>query len=247
MIILKNEQEIELLANAGRVAGLCLKMLGGNVRPGITTAELDRMAEEFIRGMGAIPTFKGYNGFPASICTSVNDVVVHGTPDNRGLEEGDIISIDVGATLNGFVGDTAATFPVGKVSPLAERLIRATQESLYAGIAAAVEGKTLGDVGHAIESVARRHGFTVVRDYAGHGVGRNMHEDPSVPNFGIPGTGPVLRRGMVIAIEPMVNAGGHEVITFRNLKVVTKDGSLSAHFEHTIAVTGGGPRCLTQV
>jgi methionyl aminopeptidase len=177
----------------------------------------------------------------------VNDVVVHGTPDNRGLEEGDIISIDVGATLNGFVGDTAATFPVGKVSPLAERLIRATQESLYAGIAAAVEGKTLGDVGHAIESVARRHGFTVVRDYAGHGVGRNMHEDPSVPNFGIPGTGPVLRRGMVIAIEPMVNAGGHEVITFRNLKVVTKDGSLSAHFEHTIAVTGGGPRCLTQV
>jgi methionyl aminopeptidase len=247
MIILKNEQEIELLANAGRVAGLCLKMLGSKVRPGITTAELDRMAEEFIRGMGAIPTFKGYSGFPASICTSVNDEVVHGTPDSRRLEEGDIISIDVGATLNGYVGDTAATFPVGEVSVLAERLIQATRESLYAGIAAAVEGNSVGDIGHAVESVARRYGFTVVRDYAGHGVGRKMHEDPSVPNFGIPGTGPVLRRGMVIAIEPMVNAGGHEVLTFRNMKVVTKDGSLSAHFEHTVAVTSKGPRCLTEV
>ena len=247
MIILKNEQEIELLANAGRVAGLCLKMLGSKVRPGITTAELGRMAEEFIRGMGAIPTFKGYSGFPASICTSVNDEVVHGTPDSRRLEEGDIISIDVGATLNGYVGDTAATFPVGEVSVLAERLIQATRESLYAGIAAAVEGNSVGDIGHAVESVARRYGFTVVRDYAGHGVGRKMHEDPSVPNFGIPGTGPVLRRGMVIAIEPMVNAGGHEVLTFRNMKVVTKDGSLSAHFEHTVAVTSKGPRCLTEV
>ncbi|NLA61019.1 MAG: type I methionyl aminopeptidase [Firmicutes bacterium] len=247
MIILKNEQEIELLANAGRVAGLCLKMLGSKVRPGITTAELDRMAEESIRGMGAIPTFKGYSGFPASICTSVNDEVVHGTPDSRRLEEGDIISIDVGATLNGYVGDTAATFPVGEVSVLAERLIQATRESLYAGIAAAVEGNSVGDIGHAVESVARRYGFTVVRDYAGHGVGRKMHEDPSVPNFGIPGTGPVLRRGMVIAIEPMVNAGGHEVLTFRNMKVVTKDGSLSAHFEHTVAVTSKGPRCLTEV
>lgn len=247
MIILKNEQEIELLANAGRVAGLCLKMLGSKVRPGITTAELDRMAEEFIRGMGAIPTFKGYSGFPASICTSVNDEVVHGTPDSRRLEEGDIISIDVGATLNGYVGDTAATFPVGEVSVLAERLIQATRESLYAGIAAAVEGNSVGDIGHAVESVARRYGFTVVRDYAGHGVGRKMHEDPSVPNSGIPGTGPVLRRGMVIAIEPMVNAGGHEVLTFRNMKVVTKDGSLSAHFEHTVAVTSKGPRCLTEV
>jgi methionyl aminopeptidase len=222
-------------------------MLGSKVRPGITTAELDRMAEEFIRGMGAIPTFKGYSGFPASICTSVNDEVVHGTPDSRRLEEGDIISIDVGATLNGYVGDTAATFPVGEVSVLAERLIQATRESLYAGIAAAVEGNSVGDIGHAVESVARRYGFTVVRDYAGHGVGRKMHEDPSVPNFGIPGTGPVLRRGMVIAIEPMVNAGGHEVLTFRNMKVVTKDGSLSAHFEHTVAVTSKGPRCLTEV
>lgn len=247
MIILKNEQEIELMANAGRVAGLCLKMLAGKVRPGITTAELDRMAEEFIRGMGAIPTFKGYMGFPASICTSINDEVVHGTPGPRRLEEGDVISIDVGATLNGYVGDTAATFPVGKVSPLAERLMQATREALYAGIAATVEGNTVGDIGYAVESVVRRYGFTVVRDYAGHGVGRNMHEDPSVPNFGIPGTGPVLRRGMVIAIEPMVNAGGHEVITFKNMRVVTKDGSLSAHFEHTVAVTPDGPRCLTEV
>jgi methionyl aminopeptidase len=247
MIILKNEKEIELMAGAGRVAGLCLKMLGTKVRPGITTAELDRMAEEFIRGMGAVPTFKGYHGFPASICASVNDVVVHGTPDGTRLREGDIISIDVGATLNGFVGDTAATFPVGKVSPLAETLIRATREALYAGIGAAVEGRTLGDVGYAVQSVAGKYGFSVVRDYAGHGVGRNMHEDPSVPNFGVPGTGPVLRRGMVMAVEPMVNVGSYEVISFPNLKVVTKDGSLSAHFEHTVAITPAGTRCLTEV
>lgn len=247
MIILKSEEEIELMAGAGRVAGLCLKMLGEAVRPGITTGEMDALADEFIRGMGAIPTFKGAYGFPASICTSVNDVVVHGIPDDTRLVEGDIVSIDVGATLGGFVGDTSATFPVGRVSPQAMRLIEVTRESLRAGIEACKEGATIGDIGHAIHSYVRKHGFSVVRDYAGHGVGRNMHEDPSVPNFGIPGTGPVLRRGMVIAIEPMVNAGGYAVVTFPNMRVVTKDGSLSAHFEHTVAITANGRRCLTSV
>lgn len=247
MIILKSDEEIELLASAGKVAGLCLKMLGEAVRPGIATALLDSMAFEFIRGMGAIPTFKGAYGFPASICASVNDVVVHGIPDETRLAEGDIISIDVGATLNGFVGDTAATFPVGNVSREARELMDVTRESLYAGIAAAKEGATLGDVGHAVDSLVRKHGFSAVRDYAGHGVGRKMHEDPSVPNYGVPGTGPVLRRGMVIAIEPMVNAGHYEVVTFPNMRVVTKDGSLSAHFEHTVAITAKGTRCLTAV
>lgn len=247
MIILKNEKEIEMMAGAGRVAGLCLKMLGAKVQPGITTGELDGLAEDFIRGMGAVPTFKGYGGFPASICASINDVVVHGTPDGTRLVEGDIISIDVGATLNGFVGDTAATFAVGEVDAVARRLMDATRDSLYAGIEAAREGASLGDVGHAVDAFVRKHNFSVVRDYAGHGVGRNMHEDPSVPNYGIPGTGPVLRQGMVIAIEPMVNVGGHAVITFPNMKVVTKDGSLSAHFEHTVAITAKGARCLTMV
>ncbi|MGI6633072.1 MAG: type I methionyl aminopeptidase [Bacillota bacterium] len=247
MIILKSEEEIELMAGAGRVAGLCLKMLGEAVKPGVTTLELDLLANEFIRSMGAIPTFKGAYGFPAHICTSVNDVVVHGIPDNIRLMEGDIVSIDVGATLNGFVGDTAATFPVGNVSPLARRLMDVTRESLEAGIAAAKEGSTLGDVGHAIDAHVRQHNFSVVRDYAGHGVGRDMHEDPSVPNYGIPGTGPVLRRGMVIAIEPMVNAGGYAVVSYPNMRVVTRDGSLSAHFEHTVAITANGTRVLTLV
>lgn len=247
MIVLKTDEEIELMAAAGKVAGSCLKMLGDMVKPGITTAELDRAAEDYIRSAGALPTFKGYNGFPASICTSPNDTVVHGIPDGTRLKEGDIISIDVGATLDGFVGDTAATFPVGEISDEARRLIEATRGALMAGIAAAREGARLGDIGYAVEQYARARGFSVVEDYAGHGVGRRMHEDPSVPNFGRPGTGIVLRRGMVIAIEPMVNAGGPEVVTLPNLKVVTKDGRLSGHFEHTVAITRKGPRCLTLV
>jgi methionyl aminopeptidase len=247
MIVLKTDQEIELMAKAGQVAGSCLALLGSMVKPGITTRELDAVAEDFIRKCGAIPTFKGYMGFPASICASRNDVVVHGIPDDTPLLEGDIISIDVGATLEGYVGDTAATFPVGKVSAQARLLIDTTRESLYAGIAAAIPGNHLGDIGAAVEGVVRKAGFSVVTDYAGHGVGRRMHEDPNVPNFGVKGTGPVLRQGMVIAIEPMVNAGRHEVISYPNMRVVTKDGSLSAHFEHTVAVTAKGPRPLTLV
>jgi methionyl aminopeptidase len=247
MVILKSDKEIEAMAQAGRIAGLCLKFLGSLVRPGITTGELDARAEEFIRSHGAIPTFKGYNGFPGSICTSINETVVHGIPDETLLREGDIISIDVGATFLGFVGDTAATFAVGRVSREAQRLISCTEEALAKGIAAAKEGGYLGDIGYAIESHAAMFGYSVVRDYAGHGVGKRLHEDPSVPNFGQPGTGLVLRRGMVIAIEPMVNAGGHKVTTYKDMRVVTKDGSLSAHFEHTVAITGDGPRCLTLV
>jgi len=247
MIVLKSDDEIEAMARAGRLAGLCLKMLGQMVGPGITTKELDEAAEEFIRSHGGVPTFKGYMGFPASICASPNNVVVHGIPDDTPLSEGDIISLDVGVTFEGFVGDTAATFPVGRVSRRAKELIEATQEALFAGIAAARPGNRIGDIGRAVEAVVRRHSFSVVRDYAGHGVGRDMHEDPSVPNFGLPGTGPLLRKGMVIAIEPMVNMGGSEVISYPNMRVVTRDGSWSAHFEHTVAITDDGPRALTLV
>lgn len=247
MIVFKSDRELEIMARAGKVAGSCLKMLGDMVRPGITTGELDHAAEEFIRKAGAVPTFKGYMGFPGSICASPNDVVVHGIPDDRPLLEGDIISIDVGATLDGYVGDTAATFPVGDISPEAKSLLKATKDALFCGIAAAEAGRHVGDIGHAIETLVRQYGFSVVQDYAGHGVGRKMHEDPTVPNFGTPGTGPLLRRGMVIAIEPMVNAGGPEVISYPNMRVVTRDGKLSAHFEHTVAVTGSGPRLLTLV
>ena len=247
MIFLKSDSEIEVMAQAGRIAGLCLQMVGSMIEPGITTRELDAAAEAFIRKHGAIPTFKGYQGFPATICASVNEVVVHGTPDDTRLKEGDIVSIDVGATYGGFVGDTAMTFPVGKISPEASRLLKATSEALALGIAQVRENGFIGDIGYAISQHVRKYGFSVVRDYAGHGVGRDMHEEPSVPNFGIPGMGPRLRRGMVIAIEPMVNVGTWEVVTYPNMRVVTRDGSLSAHFEHTVAVTSDGPRCLTVV
>ena len=247
MIVLKSDSEIEAMAQAGRIAGLCLQMVGSMVAPGMTTRELDASAEDFIRKMGAAPTFKGYHGFPATICASVNEVVVHGTPDGTRLREGDIVSIDVGATYGGFVGDTAMTFPVGKISEEASRLLTATSEALALGIAQVRENGFIGDIGHAIYQHVRKYGFSVVREYAGHGVGREMHEDPSVPNFGSRGFGPRLKRGMVIAIEPMVNVGTWEVVTFPNMRVVTRDGSLSAHFEHTVAVTPEGPRCLTLV
>jgi len=247
VIILKSDQEIEIMAKAGRIAGECLLYVGEKIRPGITTRELDKAAEEFIRKRGAIPTFKGYMGFPATICSSINEVVVHGVPDDTVLEEGDIISIDVGATFQGYIGDTAATFPVGKVSKEAQKLIDVTKEALYRGISVVREGARIGGIGFAVENFVKQFGYSVVRDYAGHGVGRNMHEDPSVPNYGEPDSGPILRRGMVIAIEPMVNAGGFEVITYPDMHVVTRDGSLSAHFEHTVAVGPEGARCLTMV
>lgn len=246
MIILKTAEEIAVLREAGRIVARCLEILAEAIRPGITTGELDAIAEAFIRKSGGIPTFKGYFGYPASICTSPNDVVVHGIPGPRVLKDGDIVSIDVGVTYKGFVGDAAYTWPVGRVSEAARKLLRVTEEALHAGIAQARPGNRLGDISHAVQAHVEAHGFSVVRDYVGHGVGRRMHEEPQVPNFGPPGKGPVLAAGMVLAIEPMVNAGGHEVFTDRdNWTVRTRDGKLSAHFEHSVAITEDGPEILT--
>ncbi len=248
MIYLKTPQEIALLREAGRIVALALQELAALVRPGVTTGELNRFAEEFLRRAGARPAFLGYHGFPASICASVNDEVVHGIPGLRMLEEGDIISIDIGAVYQGYYSDAAATFPVGKISPEAARLLEVTREALYRGIAQAVPGNRVGDISAAIQQHVEAHGFSVVRDLAGHGIGRNMHEDPQVPNFGKPGHGPRLQPGLVLAIEPMVNAGSHEVVLRPDgWTVVTKDGSLSAHFEHTVLVTSGEPEVLTRL
>jgi methionyl aminopeptidase len=217
------------------------------VQPGVTTAELDQIAEDFILARGARPAFKGYNGFPASICASVNEQVVHGIPGLRRLESGDIIGIDIGAEINGYFGDSAITLPVGEVSQNALNLLKATEESLYAGISMAIEGNRLSDISHAVQSCVESRGFSVVRDFVGHGIGKSMHEEPQVPNFGKPGRGPRLKAGMTLAIEPMVNIGAYEVQTLPdNWTVVTKDASLSAHFEHTIAITGKAPEILTR-
>ncbi|HHX77461.1 MAG TPA: type I methionyl aminopeptidase, partial [Firmicutes bacterium] len=214
--------------------------------PGLTTLELDRLAEKYIRSQGGIPAFKGYQGFPGTICASFNDEVVHGIPGLRRLQEGDIISIDVGANYKGYFGDAAATFPVGLVTQEARRLIEVTRESLQAGISQAKEGNHLSDISHAIQSYVEERGYYVVRDYVGHGIGQAMHEEPQIPNFGPPGRGPRLLNGMVLAIEPMVNVGTWEVKTLDdNWTVVTKDGSLSAHFEHTIAIVDGMPQIFT--
>jgi len=233
---------------AGRVVAQVLQEMHSLARPGITTAVLDKEAEKIIRKAGAAPTFLGYHGFPASICVSFNDAVVHGIPGLRRLQDGDLVSIEVGATLEGYVGDAAVTIPVGSVSKEAQRLVDVTRESLMRGIAMACEGNKLSDISHAIQSYVESNGFSVVRKYVGHGVGSSMHEDPQIPNFGPPGRGPKLVKGMTLAIEPMVNAGGHDVkLQGDNWTVVTKDGSLSAHFEHSIAITEEGPLILTQL
>ena len=246
MISTRSATELAIMREAGRVTARALRAVGDAVAPGVTTAELDAIAVEVIRAAGARAAFKGYNGFPATICASLNGEVVHGIPGRRKLSEGDIISIDVGAIVDGYVGDSARTFPVGRVSDEATRLLTATRESLEAGIACCTPGMRLGDIGAAVQAVAEGAGFSIVREYVGHGIGRAMHEEPQVPNYGTPGKGPVLLAGMVIAIEPMVNAGGADV---RQLKdgwtVVTADGSLSAHFEHTVAITHDGPLVLT--
>lgn len=247
MIVLKSPDEIEKMAKAGRIVAEVLLKLGETVAPGITTDDLDRMANEWIKKKGAIPTFVGYRGYPKSICTSVNEEVVHGIPGNRVLAEGDIIGIDCGVTCEGFVGDSARTLPVGKVSDEALRLMRVTEGCLAKAIECVTDGRRLGDIGHAVQNHAEEGGFSVVRDFVGHGIGRVMHEDPQVPNYGESGTGPRIKVGMVLAIEPMVNAGGHEVqVLDDKWTVVTKDRSLSAHFEHTIACTREGPRVLTK-
>nr|WP_320146344.1 type I methionyl aminopeptidase [uncultured Anaeromusa sp.] len=248
MIVLKSQQEIAYMREAGRIVAETLELIRQAVKPDVTTQELDRIADEYIRERGAIPAFKGYNGFPGSICASVNEEVVHGIPGPRKLKNGDIISVDIGTLINGFYGDAAMTFPVGEVAPEVAQLLKVTEESLYKGIAQAVAEKRLYDISHAVQIHAEEFGYGVVRDYVGHGIGRKMHEDPQIPNYGAPGRGPRLKPGMTLAIEPMINMGTYEVKTLRdNWTVITRDSKWSAHFEHTIAITDGEPEILTQL
>ena len=237
------------MARAGTIVAETLSLLGEHVRPGTTTAELNNVADEFIRSQGGVPTFLGYRGpypYPASICTSPNEVVVHGIPGEYALREGDVLSVDVGVTLDGYVADSAYTFPVGEITPDAERLLEVGKAALEAGIQQAKAGGKLTDISHAVQRVTEEAGFSVVRSLVGHGVGRDMHEDPQIPNYGEPGRGPTLAPGMTLAIEPMITAGRHEVVVREDKwTLATADGSLSAHFEHTVAVTEEGPRILT--
>jgi len=240
MIILKTDEEIEFMREANRLVGKTLGELSKHIKPGITTLELDRIAEQFIRDHGAIPTFLGYGGFPNSICTSVNEHVVHGIPNNIPLKEGDIVSVDCGTNLRGFCGDSAYTFCVGDVDQKVVELLRVTKESLYKGIEQAKEGNRIGDIGFTIQEYCEKRGYSVVRELVGHGIGRQMHEAPEVPNYGKRGTGPLIKNGMCIAIEPMINMGGKKVV-FENdgWTVRTKDRKPSAHFEHTVAIRNG--------
>jgi methionyl aminopeptidase len=246
VIIRKSQAEIEKMARAGAVVRDCLELMSREVKAGVTTGELDRLAEEFIRSRGGVPTFKGYRGFPASICASPNDMVVHGIPGKARLSDGDILGVDVGVTMEGYIADAAVTFPVGTISADVQDLLKVTEESLWKGIEQCQVGNRVGDISHAVQTHVEAHGYSVVEAMVGHGVGREMHEDPQVPNFGPPHQGPELREGMVIAIEPMVNMGGYDVeVGADSWAIYTKDGSLSAHFEHTVAITKDGPRPLT--
>jgi methionyl aminopeptidase len=246
VISIKSKREIEIMRRSGKITAKTLTMLMEAAKPGVTTGELDRLAEQSIRSMGGIPTFQGYHGYPSSICASVNDEVVHGMPGERVLRDGDLLSIDIGTTLEGYVSDSAVTVAVGNVSEPAKRLMRVTQECLMLGIAQMQVGNTIGDIGCAIQQHAEEHGYGVVRALVGHGVGKKMHEDPQVPNYGSPATGPKLRAGLVLAVEPMITEGTWEVETLDDgWTVVTEDGKLAAHFEHTIAVTDEGPKILT--
>ncbi|GFR35246.1 type I methionyl aminopeptidase [Thermobrachium celere] len=246
MIYLKSDQEIEIMRKAGQIVAEALLLIEEAIRPGITTKELDRIAEEYIIRCGARPSFKGYHGFPATICASVNEEVVHGIPGERVLKEGDIISVDCGAFYQGFHGDAARTFPVGKVAPEAQRLIDVTRESFFEGLKYAKVGNRLGDISAAIQEYVEKNNFSVVRDYVGHGIGREMHEQPAVPNYGKSGRGIKLQRGLVLAIEPMVNMGTFAVKELDDgWTVVTYDGKLSAHYENTVAILDNGPEILT--
>ena len=248
MITCKSDRELRYMRDAGRVVAQTHQELANAVKPGVTTKELDTIAEDFILKSGALPAFKGYNGFPASICASVNEQVVHGIPGLKNLENGDIISIDIGSVINGYYGDGAATLPVGDIREEALNLLKVTEQSLFKGIEQARSGNRLSDISNAVQTFVEANGYSVVRDYVGHGIGSHMHEEPQVPNFGNPGRGPRLKSGMTLAIEPMVNLGTHEVKTLTdNWTVVTRDKKLSAHFEHTIAVTDGDPEILTKL
>lgn len=248
MITLRTKAELEKMRRAGEIVARAHELVRSRMRPGVKTIELDRLVEDFMRSHNAVPSFKGYNGFPGSICTSINEEVVHGIPGERTLEEGQIVSVDIGAIVDGYHGDAARTWPVGEVDDAARKLMEVTAQALESGIAKVVPGNRLSDVSHAIQAYVERHGFAVVRDYVGHGIGQKMHEPPQIPNFGPPGYGPLLRPGMVLAIEPMVNAGGYAVVTKPDgWTVVTADGSLSAHFEDTVAVADGQPLILTRL
>ena len=249
MIILKSRQDIEKMKVPCRLVAEALAGLKDMVRPGVTTEDLDRFAEEFIRGRGAIPAFKGYMGYPKTLCASINEEVVHGIPNSdRVLKEGDIVGLDLGAVVGGFYGDAAVTVAVGSISDAARKLMAVTEESLHKGIEKAVVGNRVSDVSHAIQSYVESFGFSVVRDFVGHGIGRRLHEEPQVPNFGPPGQGPVLKAGTTIAIEPMINMGvSHTVVLDDGWTAVTLDRKYSAHYEHTVAVTENGPLILTQV
>ena len=245
-IIIKSDREIALMRQAGRIVAIVLEILSKQVRPGMKTKELDNIAARELERLGAKSSFKGYHGFPANICTSINDEVVHGIPGERVLNEGDIVSLDAGSIFRGFQGDAAVTVGVGKISPEAKRLIETTEGALKAGIAAACAGSRLGDISVAIQNYAEPRGYSVVREYSGHGIGREMHEEPQIANFGLPASGPVLKKGMTFALEPMVNIGGWQTrLSDDNWTVLTADGSLSAHFEHTIAITDDEAEVLT--
>jgi len=245
-IIIKSEREIAVMRQAGKIVATVLDILSKQVRPGMKTKELDVIAAREVERLGAKPSFKGYRGFPANLCVSVNDEIVHGIPGERVLRQGDIVSLDLGASFMGFQGDAAVTAGVGEIDSQARELMETTEAALKAGIAAAHPGARLGDISAAIQSYAESRGYSVVREYTGHGIGREMHEEPQIPNFGLPGTGPVLKRGMTLALEPMVNVGDwHTRVGGDHWTVLTADGSLSAHFEHTIVITDGEAEVLT--
>ena len=246
MIYLKTDEEIELLREANLVVARTLAEVAKVIAPGVTTLKLDAVAEEYIRSQGAVPGFKGYGGFPGTLCVSVNENVVHGIPSNYALREGDIVSVDCGAVKDGFNGDSTYTFCVGEVSEEVKNLLRTTKESLYVGIEKAVEGNRIGDIGYAVQEYCEKRGYSVVRELCGHGVGKRLHEEPDVPNYGRKGTGPLIKNGMVIAIEPMINMGSKNIVIERDgWTCRTKDRKPSAHFEHTIAVHGGKPDILS--
>jgi len=246
MIVKKTPAEIDKMARAGDILVRTMDLLAGKVRPGVTTAELDIAAERFIRSQGATPAFKGYRGFPGSICASPNDMVVHGIPGAFKLSRGDVLSIDIGVVHDGWVADAARTFPVGDVSPVAGKLLQVTEESLLKAVEQCRAGNRLGDVGHAVQQHVEGAGFSIVRSLVGHGIGRDMHEEPQIPNYGTPGKGTPLEEGMVLAVEPMTTAGRHMVrMGDDGWAIYSQDGSLAAHFEFTVAITAGGPRILT--
>ena len=248
MIVLKSKEEIEKMAQSCRIVAETLNAIKDIVQPGRTTEEIEKYADEYVRKHDAIPAFKGYRGFPASICASVNNEVIHGIPSRRALKVGDIIGIDLGVFKDGFYGDAAYTFPVGKIHPDAEKLLRITEEALYIGIENACIDKRVSDISYAIQTHIESNGFSIVRAFVGHGIGRDLHEDPQIPNFGKPGRGPRLKPGMTLAIEPMVNQGNYDVMILDDgWTAVTKDGKLSAHFEHTVLVTEDKPIILTQI